>query len=865
MPPRSPRRATRLRPPTYQPQSASAARNQASQRDAILADLAREEARFAELERSLEASRARIAQLRADLERTTVAPSPHRLAATSSVPVTPSEKVGLFRSLFRGRDDVFPIRFVSKKTGKPGYAPLCHNKWEPVCILKKGGRCSECPSQAFAPVSDEAIANHLKGHHVMGIYPLLDDDACWFLAADFDERSWTQDVAAFRETCRDLGVPVAIERSRSGNGAHAWIFFAEPVPASLARQIGSYLVTETMNRRHELSMSSYDRLFPNQDTLPRGGFGNLIALPLQGEARRQGNSVFVDEAFVPYPDQWAYMASIPRMSLGEVQALAGEGMRRGQGLGVLRADEGEAEETEAPWKTTPSRRASSPRIEGPLPPRVKGVLAQRLFIEKAGLPSPMLARLKRIAAFQNPEFYKKQQMRFSTATIPRVISCAEDLERFIALPRGCVTEVQRLLGDHDIELVIDDERNEGIPARFEFHGELSPLQRDAASALLAHDDGVFVGPPGVGKTVLGTYLIHRRARNTLVLVHRKPLLEQWVAQLAIFLGIDEKDVGQVGGGKRKPNAKLDVAMIQSLVRGGEVDDLVADYGHVIVDECHHLPAVSFERVLAEVKARYVVGLTATPQRRDGHQPITEMQLGPVRYRVDAKSQAARRAFEHKLIVRETSFAWRGEGSETSIQDIYRALAGDEKRNQQIVDDVVALIEEGRSPILLTERKDHLESLAERLRRLVRHVIVLQGGMSAKERRNAVADLAAIPESAERVVLATGRYVGEGFDDPRLDTLLLAMPVSWKGTLVQYSGRLHRRHPDKTEVRIYDYVDQRVPMLLRMFEKRLATYRAIGYARGEAPLGFAEPSEERTVEYDEEARRHFASDVAFETE
>lgn len=833
-------------------------------RNETLESIAREEARLAEIERMREEARARIATLRRELDAAPhqpPVPIPLPLTANVRVPRTPAEKVKLFRSLFRGRADVFPTRFVSKKTGKAGYAPACSNKWQPgLCVLKTGGRCSDCANQAFTPVGDQVIADHLKGRHVAGVYPLLDDETCWFLAADFDKSSWREDVAAFTETCHATGVPVAIERSRSGNGAHGWFFFSAPVPANAARRMGCYLITETMNRRHELSMDSYDRLFPNQDTMPRGGFGNLIALPLQHEPRQQGNTVFVDDRFQPFADQWEFLVSIPRIDPSTIEAIAREATRTGQVVGVRVAEVVDAEEAAAPWMRLPSGRTSPKRIAGSLPPAAKAVLAQRLFIEKAGLPPLMLSELKRIAAFQNPEFYKKQKMRLSIALTPRVIACAEELDQFVALPRGCVDEAKQLLKDHGVELVIEDQRTESSPLEFKFNGELTSIQEAAARALLAHDTGVFVGPPGIGKTVLGTYLVAQRARPTLILVHRKPLLEQWVAQLAMFLGLDEKDVGQIGGGKRKPNGILDVAMIQSLVRKEKVEDLVAAYGHVIVDECHHLPAVSFERVLSQVKARYVVGLTATPQRRDGHQPITEMQLGPVRFKVDAKSEAARRPFEHKLIVRETSLRMERDGNDAGIQDIYRALVNDETRNQRIVVDVVSAIQEGRSPILLTERKDHLDYFAERLRPIVRHVVVLQGGMSAKERRGSADQLASIPSMAERVVLATGRYIGEGFDDPRLDTLFLAMPVSWKGTLVQYSGRLHRRHPGKTEVRIYDYVDREVPMLLRMFEKRLPTYRAIGYARGEAPLGFAEAADERTIDYDEEALRHFEEDL-----
>lgn len=829
----------------------------------ILQEIARDEARLRELDQTREETRARIASLRSEFDGICAsAPLPLRPPPSNDrPPQTPVEKVRLFQSLFRGRTDVFPTRFESKKTGKPGYSPACSNKWEPgVCALRTGGNCGECTNQAFIPVADQVVLDHLQGRHVMGVYPLLKDETCWFLAADFDKSSWKEDVAAFDETCGTVGVPVAIERSRSGNGAHAWLFFDVPVPANVARRMGCYLITETMSRRHQLSMKSYDRLFPNQDTMPRGGFGNLIALPLQHEPRQQGNSIFVDERFEAYPDQWAFLASVSRMDANMAEGIAREATRTGQVVGVRFAEILDDEVAVAPWTRPPAGRRPAKGIAEPLPLEVRGVLAQRFFVEKAGLSSPLLAELKRLAAFQNPEFYKKQKMRMSTALTPRVIACAEDLPLFVALPRGCMPGATHALAEHGVKLLIDDQRHDGAPFEANFNGELTNVQTEAARLLLAHDIGVFVGPPGIGKTVLGTYLIAERARSTLILVHRKPLLEQWIAQLAMFLGLAEKEVGQIGGGKRKPNGRLDVAMIQSLVRKDKVDDFVADYGHVIVDECHHLPAVSFERVLSEVKARFVVGLTATPQRRDGHQPITEMQLGPVRYKVDVKSQVARRPFEHKLIVRETEFRLGSDKFDPGIQEIYGALARDDARNRRILDDVITVLQEGRSPIVLTERKDHVEYFADRLRSLVRHLVVLRGGMTARQRRASADQLASIPDAAERLVLATGRYVGEGFDDARLDTLFLAMPISWKGTLIQYSGRLHRHHPGKTEVRIYDYVDYEVPMLVRMFEKRLRTYRAIGYARGEAPLGFAEPSTDRVIEYDDQVLRHIEQDL-----
>ncbi|HEX4961862.1 MAG TPA: DEAD/DEAH box helicase family protein [Thermoanaerobaculia bacterium] len=773
----------------------------------------------------------------------------------SLAPATPTEKVRLFRALFRGREEIFPTRFLSKKTGKAGYAPACANKFvRGVCDLPKV-KCTECPNQAFTPVDDRVVLDHLQGRHVMGVYPLLEDETCWFLAIDFDKSSWQADIGAFSETCRAMNSPAAIERSRSGNGAHAWFFFRAPVAASLARKMGCYLLTETMSRRHELSMRSYDRLFPNQDTMPRGGFGNLIALPLQYEPRQQGNSVFVDPSFQAYDDQWSYLASLPRMMPSFVEGLAAEATRRGLVIGVRLAEPTDDEES-TPWRRRPSGRPRHVPISGPLPREVHAVLAQRLFVEKANLPSPLLNEIKRLAAFQNPEFYKKQSLRLSTASTPRVIACAEELPQHVALPRGCRSDLELFLQAHGVDLNVEDQRQEGEALDVELKGELTEVQQQAAAALLQHDIGVFVAPPGIGKTVLGTYLIAKRARSTLVLVHRQPLLDQWVAQLSMFLGLEEKEIGQIGGGKRKPNGHLDVAMIQSLVRQGRVDDRVETYGHVIVDECHHVPAVSFERVLSEVKARYVVGLTATPHRRDGHHPILEMQLGPVRFAVDPKNQAAKRPFEHQLIVRETAFRLEEARTGAGIQGIYSALSGDEVRNRLILDDVLHSLDQGRSPILLTERRDHLEYFAEQLRGFARHLIVLQGGMTTKERRELSARLAAVPDGEERLVLATGRYIGEGFDDSRLDTLILAMPVSWKGTLVQYTGRLHRLHPNKSEVRIFDYVDREVPVLLRMFEKRLRTYRAIGYARSEVFPTEAERIKERTVEYDEEALRCF---------
>jgi superfamily II DNA or RNA helicase len=744
-----------------------------------------------------------------------------------ATPATSAEKVALFRRLFRGRDDVFPVRWVNRKTGRGGYSPSCANEWQRGICEKPRITCSECPQQAFAPVTDAALLDHLQGRHVMGVYPLLHDETCWFLAVDFDGDAWTDHVHTFVETCRVHGVEPAVERSRSGHGGHTWFFFASAVQASVARQFASYLLTQTMDRRPDLGMQSYDRLFPNQDTMPRGGFGNLIALPLQHDARALGNTVFVDDESQPHENQWAYLAARLLLSPDLVDRLAREAVQTGQVLGVRWEGIDDEEDAHAPW----TRRPSGTRpiaLTGPLPPEVRAVLAQRLYVEKATLPPALVNRIARLAAFQNPEFYKKQRLRLYTGTTPRVITCAEQHPQHVSLPRGCLADLEELLSNLGIRLSLEDQRTPGASLNLRFAGQLTDLQGEAFRAALAHDDGVIVAPPGSGKTVLGAAILAARGRNTLVLVHRQPLLDQWIARLAAFLELDPKAIGQIRGGKRAPNGRLDVAMLQSLVHDGRVDDLVATYGHVIVDECHHVPAVTFERVLSEVRAQFVLGLTATATRRDGHHPILHMQLGPVRFGVDARARAARAPFVQRVVLRHTAFAGGGLEPDAGIQELYAALARDEVRNQLILNDVIAVLAEGRSPILLTERTDQLEYFAERLAGFTPHLIVLRGGMSARRRRQAQDTLAAIPEDQERLVLATGRYIGEGFDDARLDTLFLALPISWRGTLVQYAGRLQRQHSGKTEVRVVDYVDGQVPMLRRMFEKRLRGYQALGY-------------------------------------
>jgi superfamily II DNA or RNA helicase len=736
-------------------------------------------------------------------------------------------KVRLFRELFRGREDVYAVRWESPD-GRKGYTPKSERDWKAYNAAKPEDRQRvDRETRRYLPLTDDVVRAHLKGEIVIGIYPLLRDESCWFLAADFDKATWEYDCHAFLETCREWKVPASLERSRSGKGGHIWIFFDSAVPALVARKLGCALLTRTMERRHQIGLDSYDRFFPNQDTMPKGGFGNLIALPLQKASRDLGNSVFLDEHLKPHPDQWAFLSSVRRMRRVDAERTVDEAQRKGDLVGI-RISLAEDDETPDPWTLPPSKKQRDLPIPGPFPKSVEITRANLVYVAKKGLPAAMLNRLLRIAAFQNPEFYKAQSMRLSTYDKPRVIGCGDDLPQHIALPRGSLADALELLQHHSVKATILDETYSGAPIGVEFRGILREHQAEAAQSVIAHDEGVICAPTAFGKTVLAAWLIAQRNVPSLVLVHRQQLLDQWRERLAMFLELPVEQIGQIGGGKTKRTGRIDVAVIQSLYQQQSVKDFVAEYGHIVVDECHHLSAFTFEKVMREVKARYVVGLTATPARKDGHHPIIFMQCGPIRYRMNARTMTESTPFEHVVIPRLTDFRMSDQQTEITIQDVYAALVNDQVRNDVIAADLIRAVQCGRSPLLLTGRTEHLGHFAEKLSGSVKNVFVLKGGLGRKQRREIAEQLAAVPHSEQRVILATGSYIGEGFDDARLDTLFLAMPISWKGTLQQYVGRLHRLHDNKRIVEVYDYVDANVRMLARMYERRLKGYADMGY-------------------------------------
>ncbi|WP_320970120.1 TOTE conflict system archaeo-eukaryotic primase domain-containing protein [Bacteroides nordii] len=751
------------------------------------------------------------------------------------------EKVTLFSSLFKGREDVFAKRWYSKASGKSGYQPVCLNEWNRQFCNKKKYKCTQCPNRHFKNLEYEDIYKHLEGRDtdgcdVMGIYVVLNGNQCNFLCVDFDDKQcahgYKNDVLVFVDVCKSWDIPCSIERSRSGNGAHVWIFFKEPLAAIKARKLGNAILTETMNRDGRVSLKSYDRVFPSQDYLPEGGLGNLVALPLQGKARKNGNSVFVDETFTPFEEQWAYLLNVEKVSepfIDEVLALHG-----------LSSELGELSTTSEskPWEAPVAQKITNEDF----PKEVVCVKSDMLYVSLVGLSGKVLNHIKRIASFKNPEFYAKQGMRLSTYNILRIISCADILEEYVALPRGCEDVVVELLMNNRVHYRMKDETNLGKPISVKFKGELREEQDAAIASLMAHNTGVLNGTTAFGKTVTAIGLISKRKVNTLILVHTKALLEQWKSRLEEFLDIDYVEehtshkrgrkiafspFGTLDSNGNRLRGMVDIVLIQSCFDDKEVRPFVRDYGMVIVDECHHVSAVNFEHVLKRCNARYVYGLTATPIRKDGHQPIIFMQCGPIRYSADAKMQMASQTFERLLIPRFTSYRELVDDKTMYIQILQR-MVDDDYRNRLIAADVCKVLDEGRSPIVLTSLTSHVVILSAMLADCCKNVITLIGSESVKEKRLKMEHLQNVPKEEALVIIATGKYVGEGFDCPRLDTLFLALPISWKGIVAQYAGRLHRNYPGKELVQVYDYIDIHVPMCDVMYKRRLKGYASVGY-------------------------------------
>lgn len=733
--------------------------------------------------------------------------------------ISSEEKVKIFMEIFKGRTDLYAKRWTSNKTAKTGYSPVCKNEFSTYKCDKPRIKCSECPYRELLPLTEDIVLKHLKGDITIGIYPLLPGDLCNFLAIDFDKKTYEKDVIAFWNICDELNVPIYVEKSRSGNGAHVWIFFEESVPAKIARKMGNILLTKTMEKS-SLDLDSYDRLFPNQDTMPKGGFGNLIALPFQGECSKNGNTVFVDKYFEVQENQLDILTNIKKMKSDEIYEF----------INKHKEDDYQEPETEEILDEDIPKKDNIKDVI--FINNVECIIENQIYIKKLKLLPNEISYLKRLASFTNPKFYELQKLRMPIfyKTTPRIISCFEEDERFLILPRGCLEKIKEICEKSNVKLVVKDKREKGIEVNYKFNGKLNKKQEKAMNELISYETGVLCATTGFGKTVIGAKIISKLKTNTLVIVNRNNLLDQWKERLAFFLDINKKEIGQCGAGKENLNGKLDVASFQSLFKKDNIEELVKNYGLVIVDECHHVAAFSFEKVLKVIKSKYVYGLTATPTRKDGWHKIIYMQCGDIRVRVSNKELKQNKEMEHTVIVKKTNYKYipTEEKEKIQIAEILNDMCNNVFRNSLIIEDINKCIIDGRIPIVLTERVEHLNILKELLEELNVPVVIYKGNMGKKKIKE-IQDI--IKEADEnnkpRIILATSSSIGEGFDDSRLDTLFLTMPVSWKGRIIQYVGRLHREHEDKQKVIVYDYLDN-MKILEKMYTRRIKGYRMAGY-------------------------------------
>lgn len=755
-------------------------------------------------------------------------------SATTATPRTPAEKIALFLDLFGTRRSVYPKRWANDKTGKSGYSPACDNEWRPAICQKPKVKCAECLHQRFPPLDERAVEAHLRGTHTLGVYAIGTDDTCRFLAADFDGEGWKDDVLAYREAAGRVGVTAAIERSRSGNGAHAWIFFAEPVPAAAARRLGTILVAKASALRPTLSLSAYDRLFPNQDTLPVGGFGNLIALPLAKEPRQHGNTLFVDAKMEVFEDQWAYLAGLQRIGReGLEKILAGIAPLAPlppSSTNSLALDHEFVLQSDAAVLDLSHPRIRNGMISGEVTVRLDaGIHLPR------SLPAPVLAGLRRLAVLPNPVFHEKLRLRFSTFDTPRFLFVGEWHPDRLVLPRGVWDRSLALLEAAGATVVVQDARETGTRVPWKFQGELRDEQETAVRTMIAEDNGVLCAPPGAGKTVMGCALIARARTSALVLVHRAVLVDQWRETAMQMLGLKRKEIGVWRSQSPRLTRRLDIAMLPSLARVENITTALSGYGLVIVDECHHVPATSFEAVLKACCSRRIYGLTATPKRKDRLEKLLFAQCGPIRHTlVDDPAGAVR-----TVKVRRTTVALPPDaGTRPPIHVVWEALVRDEGRIAVIFGDLLSCVATGRSPLVLADRKAYLDRLQADFAVKAKDTACyrLDGQVGKKARREVMRQLAEHYDDGKPFVLfATASLIGEGFDLPRLDTLVLAMPLSFKGRLIQYAGRLHRRHDTKGDAMIFDYLDENHAITNAMFRRRLAGYKELGY-RIEMPQG-----------------------------
>ena len=760
-----------------------------------------------------------------------------------------------FFARFWGREDVYAKRSVNKKSGKAGYFPQCDNFWRyGVCpkANKVKMQCGKCENQSYSKLGITQIMEHLKGERedasdVIGVYPLLPDDTCRFIVFDFDnhakgaegkdfantDNEWKEEVDAVRTICKEQGIDALAERSRSGRGAHLWIFFTERIPANLARKFGFALLdkgAETVNMK---SFRYYDRMLPAQNYVPDGGIGNLIALPLQGQALREGNSAFIDENWNAYPNQWKVLMETKRLSKQKLEDCIKNWLPENA---FESGTENEATRIK-PWEY--QRKFHQEDVQGSM----QIILSNLIYVDTKNLKYRLQNQVRRLAAFYNPVYFKNQRIGYSNYQESRMIYMGQDEQGYIGIPRGLYDELIQRCHEAGIKYHIEDERTAGKMIDVTFQGGLRKSQELAVGKMLEHDTGILSAATAFGKTVVCSKLIAERKVSTLILLESSALIEQWADALHDFLEIKEElpeyqtpsgrirkrksVIGRIHGAHDSSTGIIDIAMVGSLCKKGKLHPRLQEYGMVIMDECHHAAASTVIEILRAVKAKYVYGATATPMRSDGLEKIGYMLLGNIRYRYTAKDRAKEQGIGHLVYPRFTRVAY-PHSQEMHINDAYMLIRDNEIRNEQIVADVKKCIDHGRTPVVLTRYKEHAGLLSERLEAYADNLFLLCGDKSKKELQKVREQMEKVPANETVILVATGQMVGEGFNYPRLDTLIMATPISYRGIVEQYAGRLNRDYAGKKNVVIYDYVDSHIDKFDKMYGKRLKAYKQIGY-------------------------------------
>lgn len=734
--------------------------------------------------------------------------------------LTREEKVKIFMNYFKGRDDVYPYLSIDKNNPNVKYyIPACANEWKNgVCNKTMGKKCRNCQYRENKPLSKDIIYKHMYENNPIGIYPLLENDTCYFLSLDFDNKNTNNDiksdVLAFANICDKYKIPIAIERSRSGKGIHIWIFFDKNIKAITARKLGSLLLSKTMEISN-LSISSFDRMFPNQDTLPKGGYGNLIALPFQNEPSKYGNTLFVDRNFIQIKNQIQHLNSIHKLTEEEVfekiEKLSNETIDIGHEITDMKKE-----------VITKSRN----NIE--YPKSIKVTLNDMVYIDKANLDSIVKNSFRRLATFANPEFYQKQKLRMSVYNIPMVIDCSKEDDKYLKLPRGTYEYLESLCKTNNIKIVKVDKRFKGKKINVVFNGELRDEQQKALDNLLKYENGILCAPTGFGKTVIGCKIIEERNVNTLILVNKIQLLNQWKDRIKKFLNIET--IGEISSKKKNITNIIDVASIKSLWNNGDVLDITKNYGMIIIDECHHTAAYTFEQAINTGNAKYVYGISATPERENGHTPIIKMQCGDIRYKVDSLKFNKELNIPMKVIVKKSHLNFTDQNIDNyELNEINDLIAKDVLRSENIIKDIKEEYKKGKNILVLTERLKLMDYIYDKLSKDTNNIFKYYGGIGKKALKSYEKHANQINEEGEnKIIVATGSYIGEGFDDSKLDVLFLTMPISGQTRVTQYAGRLHRKDDNKKEILIYDYVDDNFSKTRNMFLKRKKTYEKLGY-------------------------------------